>query len=614
MIKKIAVISAALFSLSLQADYINNDGVNIAEYTLEKEQREQVECLASLNGGSLGECKLNNAWLEADRDIGVISAGETYIDAGVPELSSLNGLGLAERNDPLSSGGLSKIIFEYGNSALLDAEFSHYQNCDYVKSAIEGSDILSNYTPDKEAWDNVNISASEYSELNCLSNSGSNITATNIVGKKHYSTGQEEGLKQVDHSCTGTSRRVGPNGVHDLYEAHCDNGLIYNVGFNNYPTIEGFNTQRIPFTLTTGEPAVFDYSYERFYKINATPGAVIDGILAYDNINIKYVVNKFRTVPIEEYDRLAPVDVAGITVFIPIPPAFTQDNLGAIDSQTLGSVSVNYHGLTTAKIGCEAESIDINMTTLSGDETLTSDQIYTLRECSDIQLSFENLQVQSDFWWELDYLWNGDELSVWHSYATFLTEEASDILISSTYIAALESAVNQTNNDSQALLLTLSNYIIGNPSFRTGLWGFLKQEGAGFGFESDDDILAEINRLTTGSQYDDGVLIIDDADLPDYWISFVFSNFAQNISILDKLHLLDVAKNIVDVSAAGGDTSTLVLQLEPVLATAQKKHLEVVDKAIQFFSFIDARSTIKTELKTDLDTTLNGLTDALDSI
>ena len=608
MNKQITIVGLVLISFGAQADYMSG-GINISENPLEQEKREQVECLATLSSGDLGDCNLFDSSLDARE---IISEGETSIDAGVPELSSLNGLGLAELNDPLSSGGLTGISFRYGDSGFDEGSFSHLQSCDYVKSAIERAGLFDGYTPNKAAWDTANISVSEYSELTCLANTGSDIAETRVVGKKHVSTGQENGQKLVALSCTGSHRVVGM-GQLDLYQAHCDNGVAYRAGLysdsDSYPTIEGFNTAGIPFTYYINEPALLDYRYERFYEISAQPGSESNGSLPYSNIEIKYVVNKYRTVPIEEYDRLVPVDVAGITIFVPIPPEFTKVNHGTNDTQILsGTAYANYQGLTQVKVGCAAKTFDFNMTELRGSEQLSFSELNSLLVCNDIQLSFENLDVLSDLHWEIGYSWDGQELPVWNSYAAFLTAEASNALISNTYINALESAVSQTDNDSQALLLAISNYIVGNETFRTGLWGFLKQEGSAFGI-NNNGVQAEIDRLTKYHGYDDGVLILDDADLPNYWASFVFSTFAQDIGILDKLHLLDVAKNIVDVSSAG-DTGTLALQLEPVLEAARKKHSDVVNKVTQFFNFIDTRSARGLLLVSGLDdlgTALEGM-------
>jgi len=634
MFKKILVCSLLATSLEAFSDYYSDsNGSLISETNIEQELRETTECLSKA-GGDVQNCDL-------------YYAKEIFPRGGDGEISSAFSGDISSSEDILSEdrsiSSLSKIYARYSGaegSASLPAEFEHTQSCEYLKSLIEG-EFADENNPTHPATlpsnDTTGMAFNKNAYYSCEGSEGLGIKASSVNGTAQVTIGTENVVVPVDVDCYGKQFNFN-GGFHMVSECGKYGEFQFNFngrGSTNSPLDTCTNlAHKKNFNCTIHLSQTWDYEYKRFYQVVASPltldansqSGVVDDI-EYQ-VTINYIYQKQRTLPVEQWAKgWVPIQVGGITTFIlaPVKPSYP------ISSFTTNVIDRVYRSVTAKNnaeltLGCGAKSSTLDMTNKSDRLILESFDIANLiTNCSEFSVSIDNLKPinGSNVYWTVEYEWSPEEALVWDKYAVFLQEKISDSLISSAYINQLRNATNESTNDSQLIIKTLTEYIIGHnvdpvnfvftPS---GLWAFLLAEGSDFDINSDAEILAEIESLVERhGSYGDiifnfnsrGEVVKSSIESsenvrPIYWRAFARSHYAKNINFLDKYNLLKQAKNIIEVSDASGDTSTLQVQMDLVANAAEFTRFYTIDKVERFLESISTRSDIEESLCNELNT------------
>ncbi len=644
MIRKILAGSLLAASMGAFADYTSDsDGRLISESNIEQELRETVECLSTASG-VVEKCDLSYP-------------KETFPEGGDDgEITSAFSGVISSSDDLIAQGktlsGLSKIYVRYSgveNSATLPSEFIHTQSCEYVKSIVE-KEFADEHNPARPAVlqpEDPGMVFNKSAYYKCEGSDALDIAATSISGSTQVSTGKENvNNVSVDVTCYGKSNffNLGTDtscGIYGGYMVWARNGAMGPATNDSSVNDAGICTNvRVGgyFNCTLNVTQTWDYEYKRHYEVTASPltldansqSGVVDDI-EYE-VTIDYVYQKQRTLPVAQWSKgWVPIQVGDITTFIwaPVGPSY---RISTYPTNIADRVyrSVTAKNDTQLTIGCDAESRTFDMTNKSGTPTLESYDLANLinqAKCNEITVSIDDLTPVNNksVYWKVEYEWSPEEKLVWQKYAVFLKEQISDQLISSDYIAQLRNATYESTLDSQLIIKTLSEYIIGHnvdpanfvfaPS---GLWSYLLAEGDNYDINNDDDILAEIESLVARDDEDYGQVIFnfnesgevvrdslegEEGVKPAYWTAFTRSSHASNINFLDKYNLLKQAKNIIDVSdgTVEGDTSTLQDQMDVVALAAETIRFDTIDKAERFLGNMSLRSDIEANLCNELN-------------
>ncbi|MEY8199963.1 MAG: hypothetical protein RPS47_12035 [Colwellia sp.] len=579
------LVAASCYSF---ADYTSPVNGDIPESILEEELRVKIDCLADPNTAQ-GDCDLP-------------TTTEPF-KGSVSMASSANG-SVMETPVGFNTTDLTRVTFGYSGaegSGIEHANFELKQSCDYLKSTVEHSGYYGQPPNDIPVGDNAEIALGDYVSYTCVANPYLDIAETSVPGKKHITTGIEEFHLINSESCWSEGDIFfGLRGV------QCDNGDVFVIATHNGNKVAGWGTEDYISCPSHSDSGRFDcnynsteehtYKYIRHYDVVATPTSSSDEYQVDYNVDISYTFEKYRVYSLEDSIGIAPVDVAGITIFVPFYPE--SPNLGSSRVQYQGvSMTVGKRNLTEFWLGCEGRKETRAMEGDVDSFELRTFDLSSFAACdSGFSAGFKDLTTVDELFWYVDFVWGASEQNVWNKYANFLLEEVSDVFISQGYIDNLNSAASQSVEDTQAVIETLSNYIKGNNSL-TGLQGFLTIEGDAYAVS---DPIAEIDRVLIDSvDYGNGVLnLFEDGDLkfiegdinagavPAYWRAYLTSTFASNIKILDKLHLLDMAKDIIDTS---GEDESLLESMQVVADDAQAKLTQTIDKVVYFFDAIQAR-------------------------
>lgn len=625
MLKKILTYSLLLTSIGVSADYYSDSlQRSVEEGPLEADLRNSIDCL-SMASGDIGLCDLR---YDKEEFEGVISSQFSGV------ISSSDDLAFQGK----TVSGLSKISARYSgmeDSSVLPATFEHTQNCAYVKSLVE-QDHLGETPAILQGGDTEGLAFNQNAYYDCQASEDIHIKASSVNGVKQVTTGTE-----TIQNHPSTIACYGDRGNRAGLEADCgsygrvlilNNGDIYRR--NRLDRCENPGVKKY-FNCIFHSPKTEDYEYTRYYKVVASPLSLDtdsrSGIvknMEYQ-VSIDYIYQKQRTLPVELWPNgWVPVQVGDITTFIlaPVKPSFpvTTYTTNIVDR---AYKTVEAQNNTRLNIGCEAESRTLVMTNKSGTLPLESSDIINLfsdDKCEAFTVTIDNLTPvdNSNVYWKVEYEWSPNEQLEWEKYARLLTGIITDNLLSTEYINQLRSATSQSTNDSQLIIKTLSEYIIGHnvdpASFvftPSGLWAFLLAEGSNYGMNSAADIEAEIETIVERHGIygqlvininDDGRVVKvapegEENVMPVYWNSFVRSDHAQNILYSDKFNLLKQAINIVDVSSENGDTTTLQAQMDVVADAAEYTRLSTIDKAERFLLKISTRSDIEANLCNELN-------------
>ena len=594
MNNKAFYLIALLISMPSYADFTYN-GVNVRESSIEQDLREKVACLA---GNDTSDCALT---VKVDQYFGEITG-------------SNNGSVHRPADHGIDLSAVESVTVRYSGgaySSTLPAIFDLKQDCSTVQSLL--MEQYAGQLPQGVSGAGV-TGFGENVQYNCQANDNFNVVPDSIsaLTDKWSKPLLIEELPMVTKQCIW---EVEPDTWIDIYRYYCEDSSFGSWGRHspqcNTSTIKGDKI-----TCTYRPMVDVNMGYEGRYIVDVVPQNITDSSVVYHTSTL-YRVEGRRLDFIEGYDPLVPIMVGDITIFVHAirPDLNTTNSTPQFTSTTVAAPKRNNAEFS---FGCRQHKFNWPMNHDAFSYVLEKDELNFLSakgrcENTDLSLAFSSISNADDLFWKISYSFTNDEKVIWRKYADFLALEIEDRLLDAQYIGQLQAVAQQSIGDTQLVIKTLSSYILGTSGsiLPSGVKGFLEESGTAWGIDSPSKVQQELARITTDSanhKYGLGALIVDDA--PDYWKSFVRSHYAAGVDYYKNGQLLTMAKNIIDASNGGEDTTTLRDEVAQIAELEGIRRTEVIAKTEKF---LDVYVAQRSDLKDILCEPLNRLRSAVGS-